>query len=88
MTDLDSKIAALASRFAERMPRERAAIADALSAGDRETLIDRAHKLAGIAGMFGRPDIGTVALELEQRLLAHDDHIEEAERLLDLLERR
>jgi HPt (histidine-containing phosphotransfer) domain-containing protein len=81
-------MAELASRFAERMPQERAAIANALSAGDRETLIDRAHKLAGIAGMFGRPDISTAALELEQRLLAHDDHVEETERLLDLLDRR
>ena len=78
----------MASRFAERMPQERAAIANALSAGDRETLIDRAHKLAGIAGMFGRPDIGTAALELEQHLLASADYVEETERLLDLLEQR
>nr|WP_237489195.1 Hpt domain-containing protein [Tsuneonella aeria] len=85
---MDSRIAALASSFAERMPGERAAIANALSAGDRDTLIDRAHKLAGIAGMFGRSDIGTAALELEQRLLASTDYVEETERLLDLLERR
>lgn len=85
MTELEGKIAALATRFAARMPEERSAIATALSAGDRETLIDRAHKLAGIAGMFGRPEIGAAALELEQRLLAGGDHREEAARLLDIL---
>ena len=58
----------------------------ALSAGDRAMLIDRAHKLAGIAGMFGRSDIGSAALELEQRVLADADFEDEAVRLLDLLD--
>lgn len=86
MTDLEGKLAELAARFTGRLPQERAAIVDALSAGDREMLIERAHKLAGIAGMFGRSDIGSAALELEQRVLADGDCEDEAARLLDLLE--
>jgi hypothetical protein len=47
-------------------------------------VIDRTHKLAGIAGMFGRSDIGAAALDLEQRVLAEAVFIEEAARLLEL----
>jgi HPt (histidine-containing phosphotransfer) domain-containing protein len=85
VSNLGGKLADLAARFAERLPAERAAIAEALSAGDREKLVDRAHKLAGIAGMFGRSDIGTAALELEERVRADADFQDEAARLLALL---
>jgi HPt (histidine-containing phosphotransfer) domain-containing protein len=87
VTALEGKLAELAKRFAERLPEERRSIADALSAGDREALIDRTHKLAGIAGMFGQSEIGAAAQELEQRILADADFGAEAARLLDLLER-
>ena len=87
MTGLEAKLAELSSRFADRLPEERAAIANAIEIGDRRALIDRAHKLAGIAGMFGRPDIGAAALELEQSAMADADFSEEASQLLDLLER-
>jgi HPt (histidine-containing phosphotransfer) domain-containing protein len=85
VTGLEAKLAELAARFADRLPEERAAIAGAIDIGDRAAVIDRTHKLAGIAGMFGRSDIGAAALDLEQRVLADADFSEEAARLLDLL---
>lgn len=66
MTELDAHLTALAARFALRLPTERTALLTARD--DPEVLIVKAHKLAGIAGMFGRTDIGDAALALEERL--------------------
>ena len=58
-------MAELARRFASRAEEERAALATAREQGDRDALRDRAHKLAGIAAMFGFPAVGESALALE-----------------------
>lgn len=85
MTPLESKLAELAARFAARAPEEREAIAAALASGDRQWVIDRAHKLAGIAGMFGHPHVSEAALALEEAARAGRDGSTEGARLLDLL---
>jgi HPt (histidine-containing phosphotransfer) domain-containing protein len=82
---LEGKLAELAARFAARAPLEREALAAALAAGDTATLIDRAHKLAGIAGMVGHPEVGAAALDLEEAVRAGGDGSAEGERLLGLL---
>ena len=65
MTIYQMKLAELAARFASRVPEERAALTLARRTGDRIELRDRAHKLAGIAPMFGHDEIGEAALALE-----------------------
>ena len=52
---------------------ELAALDAAIAAQDRATVIDRAHKLAGIAGMFGHRDIGDAAAAMESAALAGVD---------------
>lgn len=86
MTGLDSKLAQLAARFAARAPAERAAIANAMASCDTAALVDRAHKLAGIAGMFGHADIGAAALALEDAALAGQDCSQQGALLLALLD--
>ncbi|MEB3416799.1 Hpt domain-containing protein [Alteriqipengyuania sp. WL0013] len=66
MTDVANRMAQLAGQFAARAADERARLAVALAASDRASLQEQAHKLAGIAGMFGHPRIGEAALELEE----------------------
>lgn len=63
---LAAKLAELSQRFASRAADERAAIEQALADGDRAAIARRAHTLAGNAGMFGHPEIGAAALELEE----------------------
>ncbi|MHA6316311.1 Hpt domain-containing protein [Altererythrobacter sp. CAU 1778] len=65
MNTLDARMAELARRFAARAGAERAGLSQALAAGDGKAVRDRAHKLAGIAAMFGYPEIGEAALALE-----------------------
>ena len=85
MTSLQQKIAELSARFAARAADERDAIADALQTGDRAAIIDRAHKLAGIAGMFGHSKVGEAALALEQAALAGEDCTATGDALLEQL---
>lgn len=86
MTTWESKLAELAARFVARAPEERAAIADALATGDTAALIDRAHRLAGIAGMFAHSDIGVAALALEEAALAGADCSKQGATLVALLD--
>jgi HPt (histidine-containing phosphotransfer) domain-containing protein len=86
VSGIESKLAELAARFAARAPAERAAIAEALAAGDNPAVIDRAHKLAGIAGMFGHREIGEAAFALEDAVLAQRDCAKPAADLLALLD--
>jgi HPt (histidine-containing phosphotransfer) domain-containing protein len=83
---IESKLAELAARFAARAPEMRAAIAGALAAGDTAAVIEGAHKLAGIAGMFGHADIGAAALALEEAALSGGDCAEHGATLLKLLD--
>lgn len=83
--ELTAKLAELSQRFASRAGDERAAIEQALVNGDRAAIARRAHTLAGNAGMFGQPDIGTAALELEEAAESGGELEPAACRLLDLL---
>ena len=55
-------------RFAERALCERDELQTALSAGDHATAIRILHSLAGNAGLFGHPELGDAARDLEQAL--------------------
>lgn len=72
-TDL---FADLRHRFAVRLREERAALAAEAKSNAREALLDRAHRLAGIAGMLGAAEVGEAALRLEDTLRAGEDHAE------------
>lgn len=84
MDPLEAKMAELAARFAGRAGEERAALVQALANGDRSALRDRAHKLAGIAAMFGFPAIGEAALALELAAENGED-LETPTKALDVL---
>ena len=86
MNPLEERIAALAAKFAARAPEERDALAAAIEAGDESAVIDRAHKLGGIAGMFGHHSIGEAALGVEEAALAGGDWRPLAEDLLARLD--
>ena len=85
MTDIDSRMSELAARFAARAADERDALAVSLSSGDREEVAERAHKLAGIAGMFGHPEITKAALAVEAAAEEGRPMGAEGRQLLDLL---
>lgn len=86
MNALEERIAALAAKFAGGAPEQREALSAALAAGDSATLVARAHKLAGIAGMVGYGEIGEAALALEDAALAGQDIAAPAAALLALLD--
>ena len=65
MSEIDDRMAALKARFSERAGEEIAAIEAAIDSADAAELQRRAHKLAGIAPMFGHADLGEAALDLE-----------------------
>ena len=85
MKSAQDQMAALAARFASRAQAERDALHHALETGDRAALTAQAHKLAGIAGMFGHPQIGAAALELESAAESGADYVPAANRLDELL---
>lgn len=85
MTPLDDKLAELRKRFVARAGEELSDLDAALAAGDREQVVERAHKLAGISGMFGFGDLGRAALELEEAALAGRDWHGHGERVRKLL---
>ena len=86
MTPLETKMAELRARLAQRCRSEHAALLAAMDRNDREILIDRSHKLAGVAGMLGAPEIGDAALRLEESVLKGDPYEQDAMRLLTLLD--
>lgn len=82
---LAAKLAELSARFRQRASEDCAALAEAVAADDRPAVAERAHKLAGNAGMFGYAGIGAAALELELAAETKGDMRAPAERLLALL---
>lgn len=64
MTDDSAWLDPLRQKFAQRLATEGAEFRALI--GDRGRIIDRAHKLAGIAGMLGAPEVGAAALALEE----------------------
>lgn len=67
MTGNDAWLAPLRARFLARLGEELAAFRAASEGGETDAIIDRAHKLAGLAGTLGWPDVGEAALHLEER---------------------
>ena len=84
MNDMAARMGELSARFAARAVEERAELADAVAAGDREAVRQRAHKLAGVAAMFGHPAVGEAALALELAA-ERDERLEEPAATLDRL---
>lgn len=86
MSPLEAKMAELEARFLSRLPEERAELSVSLADDDREGIVERAHKLAGIAGMLGAAELGDAARELEEVARAGGAFAEAAERLLALMD--
>jgi HPt (histidine-containing phosphotransfer) domain-containing protein len=84
--DLQEKLDDLRQRFADRAPAQAAQLRAAVEAGDVEAVAALAHKLAGIAGMVGYPQIGEASLDVEERVIDGKDAGEAVRRLLALLE--
>ena len=82
---LAAKMAELSARFAARAADERAGLLAAVERGDRLAIETQAHKLAGIAQMFGHPEIGDAAARLEEAAIAGEDVTPAATRLDRLL---
>lgn len=85
MNDFERKIAELSARFAAKAGEQRESLAAAQARGDLTDLRDQAHKIAGIAGMFGQDEIGAAAFVLESALEAGTRHAEHLVRLQELL---
>ena len=60
----DEELSAAVSAFLDKLPKRVAAMREALKAGREEELRELAHKLRS-AGLFGYPQLGTIAEELE-----------------------
>ena len=86
MSAIDQKMATLAQRFAARAADERAGLAAELAQDDRDAVRQRAHKLAGIAPMFGFPALGEAALDLEMAAEEDADMAAPGAAVLALLE--
>jgi HPt (histidine-containing phosphotransfer) domain-containing protein len=84
MTDFDDRLAALRARFLARAADDRAALATAQKANDREAIRRIAHGLAGAAGVFGFADISAAARAVEEA--GEDDIRSRLAHLLALLD--
>lgn len=84
MTDDSAWLDHLRQKFVQRLASEGAAFRALM--GDRGSVIDRAHKLAGIAGMLGAPEVGAAALALEEAALAGGQYDAEMAALLASIE--
>ena len=82
---LRAKMDALASRFAGQAAQHRAELVEACQAQDCDAVIAKAHKLAGIASMFGYVAIGEAALALEETAESGEVYDAEAAQLDALL---
>jgi HPt (histidine-containing phosphotransfer) domain-containing protein len=64
-TDFDARMAGLRSRFRERAASSATGLRAALAAGDLAEVVRLAHVLAGSGGLFGYPELGAAASEVE-----------------------
>lgn len=71
MSGDETWLAPMIQKFLARLPDERAALLDLAELGEWDQIIHRAHKLAGIAGMLGAPQVGEAALCLEETARAN-----------------
>lgn len=82
MSKDDAWLDPLKAKFGIRLTDECHAFLALVAARDNEGLIDRAHKLAGLAGMLGAPAVGEAALRLEETARAGGDWAPELDALL------
>ncbi|MBO9518900.1 MAG: Hpt domain-containing protein [Porphyrobacter sp.] len=68
MKQFEEKMALLRTRFVARAQTEVAELREAHRQGDMTTMRRIAHSLAGNAGLFGWPEFGAHARELESVL--------------------
>ena len=61
-----AKMAELSARFAARAMAECDALEAAIASGSREDVRQLAHRLSGVAAMFGHPQVGLAASALEE----------------------
>lgn len=71
MNEAERAIAALRGRFLERLPSDKAALAQAMRDPGRAGLQHLAHRLAGSAGVFGFPDLSRAAGAVDVALSGH-----------------
>ncbi|MWV27012.1 Hpt domain-containing protein [Aurantiacibacter rhizosphaerae] len=83
--ELEIRMAQMAARFAARAGEHEAALRAAVAADDREAIASQAHRLAGIAGMFGQSEIGEAAAWLEEVVKIDGDYLAASELLSALL---
>ena len=86
MTSDDAWLAPLRAKFASRLADDLDAFRGAEARGDTEAIIDRAHKLAGLAAMMGAPEVGEAALLLEETARSGSDHAGPLAKLLATIE--
>lgn len=73
MSTDDASLDPLKAKFAIRLAGEADAFLALVAANDCDGLIERAHKLAGLAGMLGAPAVGEAALWLEETVRSGRD---------------
>lgn len=87
MIEPEQRMAEIAAKFAARLAEERAFWAVMPAHSDTGIIIDRAHKLAGLAGMVGAPEVGAAALRLEDAARAGGQFDDELCDLVAAIER-
>jgi HPt (histidine-containing phosphotransfer) domain-containing protein len=70
VTDFEGRMALLRGRFVARAGEEAQQVESCLAAADWAKLRSLCHGLAGRAGMFGLPELGAVALKVEELIEA------------------
>lgn len=85
MTPFEAKLAELRSKLTARLVDEHTAFVRLLAENGREEMLVRAHKLAGIAGMLGAPEVGELARALDEATVTGADFAEKADQLITLL---
>ncbi|MNV43636.1 Hpt domain protein [compost metagenome] len=63
----DDPLEPLRARFRERAGADGLALANALARGDAAEIERLAHGLAGAAGLFGYAEVGSMALQIDER---------------------
>lgn len=87
MSSDEDWLAPLRAKFAGRLAGEVEVLRTAWARRDRDTVIDRAHNLAGLAGMVGAPEVGEAALQLEETARSGADYASQLFQLIAAIER-
>lgn len=76
----------LMQKFLARLSDERSTLLELAELGAWDQIFDRAHKLAGIAGMLGAPQVGEAALCFEETARAGNSFDNEFAALIAAIE--